>query len=213
VVTTVTPIERNRVNLTFTVSEGEPTRIRDIHIVGAKTFSESTLKDQMELDTGGWLAWYTKSDRYSRTKLNADQEALRSYYLQRGFLEFRIDSTQVAISPNKQDISITINVTEGERYVVSGVRLEGDYLGKEDEFKALVKIRPGQPYNADLVTETTKAFTEHFGNFGYAFAQVEARPEIDRTNNRVNSCCWRSPRAAPTCAASTSRATTAPGTR
>ena len=186
VVTTVTPIERNRVNLTFTVSEGEPTRIRDIHIVGAKTFSESTLKDQMELDTGGWLAWYTKSDRYSRTKLNADQEALRSYYLQRGFLEFRIDSTQVAISPNKQDISITINVTEGERYVVSGVRLEGDFLGKEDEFKALVKIRPGQPYNADLVTETTKAFTEHFGNFGYAFAQVEARPEIDRTNNRVN---------------------------
>lgn len=186
VVTTVTPIERNRVNLTFTVSEGEPTRIRDIHIVGAKTFSESTLKDQMELDTGGWLAWYTKSDRYSRTKLNADQEALRSYYLQRGFLEFRIDSTQVAISPNKQDISITINVTEGERYVVSGVRLEGDYLGKEDEFKSLVKIKPGQPYNADLVTETTKAFTEHFGNFGYAFAQVEARPEIDRTNNRVN---------------------------
>jgi outer membrane protein insertion porin family len=186
VVTTVTPIERNRVNLTFTVSEGEPTRIRDIHIVGAKTFSESTLKNQMELDTGGWLAWYTKSDRYSRAKLNADQEALRSYYLQRGFLEFRIDSTQVAISPNKQDISITINVTEGERYVVSGIRLEGDYLGKEDEFKALVKIKPGEPYNADLVTETTKAFTEHFGNFGYAFAQVEARPEIDRTSNRVN---------------------------
>lgn len=185
VVTTVTPVERNRVNLTFTVTEGEPTRIKEMHIVGNKAFSESTLKDLMDLDTGGWLSWYTKSDRYSRTKLNADLEALRSYYMQRGFLEFRIDSTQVAISPNKQDISITINITEGERYVVSGVKLEGDYLGKEEEFKSLVKIRAGQPYNADQVTETTKAFTEYFGNFGYAFAQVEAKPEIDRVNNRV----------------------------
>jgi outer membrane protein insertion porin family len=185
VVTTVTPMERNRVNLTFTVTEGEPTRIKEMHIVGNRTFSESTLRGLMDLDTGGWLSWYTKNDRYSRTKLNADLEALRSYYLQRGFLEFRIDSTQVAISPNKQDISITINITEGERYVVSGVRLEGDYLGKEEEFKSLVRIRAGEPYNADQVTETTKAFTDFFGNFGYAFAQVEARPEIDRTNNRV----------------------------
>jgi outer membrane protein insertion porin family len=151
-----------------------------MRIVGNRAFSEGTLKGLFDLDTGGWLSWYTKSDRYSRTKLNADLEALRSYYLQRGFLEFRIDSTQVAISPNKQDISVTVNVTEGERYVVSGVRLEGDYLGKEDEFKSLVKIKPGEPYNADQVTETTKAFTDYFGNFGYAFAQVEARPEIDR---------------------------------
>lgn len=186
VVTTVTPIERNRVNLTFTVTEGEPTKIRELDIVGNKTFSDDTLKGLMDLDTGGWLSWYTKSDRYSRTKLNADLEALRSYYLQRGFLEFRIDSTQVAISPNKQDISITINITEGERYVVSGVRLEGDYLGKDEEFKSLVKIKAGEPYNADQVAETTKAFTDYFGNFGYAFAQVEARPEIDRTNNRVS---------------------------
>lgn len=185
VVTTVTPIERNRVNLTFTVTEGDPTRIKEMRIVGNKSFSESTLKGLMDLDTGGWLSWYTKSDRYSRTKLNADLEALRSYYLQRGFLEFRIDSTQVAISPNKQDITITVNVTEGERYVVSGVKLEGNYLDKEDEFKSLVTIKPGEAYNADQVTETTKAFTDYFGNFGYAFAQVEARPEIDRANNRV----------------------------
>ena len=185
VVTTVTPIERNRVNLTFTVTEGEPARIKEIRIVGNKAFSESTLKGLFDLDTGGMLSWYTKSDRYSRAKLNADLEALRSYYLSRGYLEFRIDSTQVAISPNKQDISITVNVTEGERYVVSGVKLEGNYLGKEDEFKSLVTIRPGEPYNADHVAQTTKAFTDYFGNFGYAFANVEARPEIDRTNNRV----------------------------
>ncbi|MEO5672190.1 MAG: outer membrane protein assembly factor BamA [Ramlibacter sp.] len=185
VVTTVTPIERNRVNLTFTVTEGEPARIKEIRIVGNRAFSESSLRDLFDLDTGGFLSWYTKSDRYARTKLNADQEALRSYYLSRGYLEFRIESTQVAISPNKQDITITINVSEGERYVVSGVRLEGNYLGKDDEFKSLVTIRPGEAYNADRVAETTKAFSDYFGNFGYAFANVEARPEIDRANNRV----------------------------
>jgi outer membrane protein insertion porin family len=185
VVTTVTPIERNRVNLTFTVTEGEPAKIKDIHIVGNQAFSESTLKGLFDLDTGGWLSWYTKSDRYARSKLNADLETLRSYYLSRGYLEFRIDSTQVAISPNKEDISITVNVTEGQRYVVSGVRLEGNYLGRDDEFKSLVKIEPGEAYNADQVAQTTKAFTDYFSNFGFAFAKVEAVPEVDRVNNRV----------------------------
>jgi outer membrane protein insertion porin family len=185
VVTTVTPIERNRVNLTFTVTEGDPARIKEIHIVGNKAFSESTLRGLFDLDTGGMLSWYTKSDRYSRAKLNADLEALRSYYLNRGYLEFRVDSTQVAISPDKQAITITVNVTEGERYVVSGVKLEGNYLGKDEEFKTLVRIVPGEAYNANRVAETTKAFTDYFGNFGYAFANVEARPEIDRANGRV----------------------------
>ncbi|MEY3637543.1 MAG: outer membrane protein assembly factor BamA precursor [Pseudomonadota bacterium] len=186
VVTTVTPVERNRVKLTFTVTEGGPSKIKEIRITGSQTFSEDTLKDQFNLDVGGWLSWYTKSDRYSRTKLNADLEALRSYYLSRGFLEFRIDSTQVAISPDKQDISIAININEGERFVVAGVKLEGNYLGKDDEFKALVKIGLGQPYNAETVAETTKAFTDYFGKFGFAFARVDVRPDIDRLNNRVN---------------------------
>ncbi|MCM2339967.1 outer membrane protein assembly factor BamA [Rhodoferax sp.] len=186
VVTTVTPIERNRVNLTFTVVEGEPAKISEIRIVGNKAFSESTLRDLFDLDTGGWLSWYTKSNRYSRAKLNADLETLRSYYLSRGYLEFKIDSTQVAMQPNKTDIGININITEGERFVVSSVKLAGEYLGKEDEFKSLVAIRPGQAYNADDVAKTTKAFSDYFGNFGYAFARVEAKPEIDRVNNRVS---------------------------
>ncbi len=186
VVTTVTPVERNRVKLTFTISEGGPSKIKEIRITGSQAFSEDTLKDQFNLDVGGWLSWYTKSDRYSRTKLNADLETLRSYYLSRGYLEFRVDSTQVAISADKQEISIAINVTEGERFVVSGVKLEGNFLGKDDEFKALVKIGLGQPYNAETVTETTKAFTDYFGKFGFAFARVDARPEIDRLNNRVS---------------------------
>jgi outer membrane protein insertion porin family len=185
VVTTVTPIDRNRVNLTFTVIEGDTAKISEIHVVGNQVFGESTLRGLFDLDTGGWMSWYTKSDRYSRAKLNADIETLRSYYLTRGYLEFKVESTQVAILPNKTDIAITINISEGARFVVSGVKLEGNFLGKDDEFKSLVTIRPGQAYNADEVAKTSKAFTDYFGNFGFAFARVEARPEIDRANNRV----------------------------
>ena len=193
VVTTVTPIERNRVNLVFTVTEGEPAKISEIKIVGNKTFSESTLRNLFDLNTGGWLSWYTKADRYSRAKLNADIESMRSYYLTRGFLEFTVDSTQVAISPNKKDIGITINVTEGERFVVSNISLQGNYLGKEEEFKSLVTIKAGEAYNADLVTQTSKAFSDYYGNFGFAFARVEARPEIDRSNNRVSLVLYGEP--------------------
>lgn len=185
VVTTVTPIERNRVNLTFTVTEGEPARIREVHIVGNKDFSESTLLSLFDQDSGGWLSWYTKSNQYSRAKLNADLETLRSYYLSRGYLEFHIDSTQVAISPDRQDLAVTVNITEGEKFVVSGVKLTGNFLGREDEFKSLVTIRPGEPYNGEQLTETIKAFTDYFGSFGFAFARVQAEPEIDRVNNRV----------------------------
>jgi outer membrane protein insertion porin family len=185
VVSTATPIDRNRVNLAFTITEGGPAKIAQIDIVGNQAFSDDTLRDQFNLDTGGWMSWYTKSNRYSRTKLNADLEALRSFYLSQGFLEFRIDSTQVAMSPNKQDMAITINITEGERFVISGVKLEGNYLDRDDEFKALVKIAVGKPYNAETVAETTKAFTDYFGKFGFAFARVEAKPQIDRRNNRV----------------------------
>lgn len=183
--TTVTPAERNQVRLTFNITEGRPARIKDIQIIGNQAFSESRLKDLFDLDAGNWMSWYSKSDQYSRAKLNADLEALRSYYLARGYLDFKIDSTQVAMAPDKESISITINITEGQRFVVSGVSLEGNYLEKDDEFKSLITIKPGEAYNADQVAETTKAFTDHFGNYGFAFAQVEAVPEVDRTDNRV----------------------------
>ncbi len=185
VVTTVTPLERNRVNVIFTITEGTAAKIRELRIVGNKVFSEGTLKSLFDLNDGGWLNWYTKADRYSRSKLNADLETLRAYYLNRGYLEFNVDSTQVAISPDKQDITVTINVTEGQPYTVTAVKLEGDYLGKEEDFKTLVKIKPGEPYRAEAVTETTKEFSERFGTFGFAFARIEARPEIDRANGRV----------------------------
>jgi outer membrane protein insertion porin family len=185
IITTITPVDRNRVNLSFTVVEGDLAKIKEIHVVGAKAFSEDTLLKQLDQSVGNWMSWYTKSDRYSRTKLNADLEALRAYYQSRGYLEFRVDSTQVAISPDKQSITITINVTEGNLFVVSEVAMEGNFLGKEDEFKSLLNIKVGKPYNVDDVVKTTKAFNDFFANFGYAFARTESRPEIDRENNRV----------------------------
>ena len=139
VVTTVTPLERNRVNVTFTVTEGEAAQIREIRIVGNKAFSEGTLKGLFDLNDGGWLTWYTKADRYSRTKLNADLETLRAYYLNRGYLEFddRVDAGHdLARQAGHHD--------HGQRQAKASptpspaVKLEGDYLGKEDEFKTLV---------------------------------------------------------------------------
>jgi len=185
VVTTVTPQERNRVNLSFTITEGSAAKISEIRISGNKVFSESTLKGLFDLNDGAWLNFYTKADRYSRAKLDADLETLRAYYLNRGYLEFTVESTQVAISPDKQDITVTINVKEGQPYTVSGVKLEGEYLGKEDDFKTLVLIRPGSPYQAEAVTQTTRAMIERFGTFGFAFAKVDARPDIDRATGTV----------------------------
>jgi outer membrane protein insertion porin family len=185
VVTTVVPLERNRVNVTFTMTEGDAARIRDIRIVGASVFKESTLLELFELSPTGWFSWYSKTDRYSRSKLNADLEKLRAHYVNRGYLEFAIESTQVTISPDKQTISIAISVREGQRYTVTAVRLEGDYLGKEDEFRAFVLTRPGRPYEGDAVAATVRRFTDLFGLYGYAFARIEQRPEIDRATGQV----------------------------
>jgi outer membrane protein insertion porin family len=185
VVTTVTPIERNRVTVTFTMVEGEVAKIGEIRIVGAKVFSESTLRGLFEQGTTGWLSWYSKNDRYSRTKLNADLETLRAYYTNRGYLEFAITDTQVTISPDKEDITITVTINEGQPYTVTAVRLEGEYLGKEDEFKQLVQVKPGAAYRSSDVADTARLFGERFGLYGYAFARVESRPEIDRANGQV----------------------------
>jgi outer membrane protein insertion porin family len=185
VTTTVTPIERNRVNLTFSVVEGKAAKIRDIRVVGARAFSESELISQFDLTTPGWLTWYTKTDQYSRSKLNADLEILRAYYLNRGYLEFRIDSTQVAISPSKEDISITINITEGEKYTIAGFSLEGEYHGKNKEFEQLVQFKPGDVYNGLVVNSTVRRFQDKFGGYGFAFARVEPQPQIDRDKKQA----------------------------
>lgn len=185
VISVATPVANNRVNLHLQVVEGDVAKIRELHIVGAKAFKETILLDDLDQNTGTWLSWYTKSDRYSQAKLSGDLERLRAYYLTRGYLEFRVDSTQVAISPDKERVSITINISEGPRYVISAVRLEGDYLGREDAFASRVQVKAGQAYNVDAVTATMEAFRDYFGEFGYAFARVQADPVIDRANGQV----------------------------
>lgn len=185
VTTTITPIERNRVNVSFQVTEGEPAKIAEIRILGSKVFSESTLLGLLEQTTSGWLTWYTKTDRYSRSKLNADLETIRSYYLNRGYLEFNVESTQVTISPDKQSISIAITVSEGQPYTVSAIKMEGEFLGRDEEFKRLIALKAGQPYQGEAVAQTTRNFQDLYGTFGYAFARVESRPEIDRATGQV----------------------------
>jgi outer membrane protein insertion porin family len=180
VTTTVTPLERNRVGINFSVDEGEVAKIRQINIIGNQAFREKDLLALFQLSTPGWLTWYTKNDQYSRQKLSADLETMRSYYLDRGYIEFNIDSTQVSITPDKRDIYITVNVTEGERYTVSGIRLAGDLVVPEQELQALVKVKPGDTFSRERLSETTKAISERLGNEGYAFANVNAQPELDK---------------------------------
>ncbi|PKO30313.1 MAG: outer membrane protein assembly factor BamA [Betaproteobacteria bacterium HGW-Betaproteobacteria-7] len=185
VTTTVTPLERNRVGISFNIEEGAAAKIRQISIIGNKSFSEKNLLGLFELTTPGWLTWYTKNDQYSRQKLAADIEKLRSFYMNQGYLEFNIESTQVSISPDKQDVFITINVSEGEPYQVSSVKLAGEFALPEDELKKLVKIKAGDIFSRERLNETTKAIGDRLGNEGYAFANVNAAPELDKTKRQV----------------------------
>lgn len=184
--TTVTPLERNRVAINFQVDEGEVAKIRQINIVGASAFKEKDLLKMITLTTPNWLTWYTKNDQYSRQKLSADVETLRSWYLDRGYLEFNVDSTQVSITPDKQDIYITISITEGKKYTVSGVKLSGDLLLPEEELRKLVKLKPGDEFSRKNLTDTTKAINDRLGNEGYAFANVNAVPEPDKDKQTVS---------------------------
>ncbi|HEY4542561.1 MAG TPA: outer membrane protein assembly factor BamA [Noviherbaspirillum sp.] len=186
ITTTVTPVERNRVNVTFAVDEGQVAKIRQINIIGNKAFSDSTLQGVMALRTPGWFTWYSKADQYSRQKLTGDIEALRSYYLNRGYLEMQVESTQVSISSDKRDIYITININEGERFTVSEVNLAGEMLGQEAELKKLIQLKSGDVYSGEKLAESVRLISEHLGNFGYAFANVNAAPQIDRTKNAVD---------------------------
>ena len=185
ITTTVTPLERNRVGINFNIVEGETAKIREINIIGAKAYPESELLDLFELSTPTWMSWYTKSDQYSRQKLTADMEKLRSFYQDRGFLDYAIDSTQVSISPNKENIFLTITQNEGNRYMISSVKVVGEFIVPESEIRKLIKIFPGQVFNRDKVNQTVKAINERLGQEGYAFANVNAAPDINREKRLV----------------------------
>lgn len=185
VVTTVTPIERNRVAIVFAVNEGDISRIQQISIIGNKAFSDKELQKELKLRTPGWFTWYTKADQYSKQKLTGDIEALKSFYLNRGYLEMQVESTQVSITPDKKDIYITININEGQKFTVSDVKLEGKTLGRAEELKSLIELKPGDVYSGQKLTESIKKISDRMGNFGYAFANVNANPEINREKSEV----------------------------
>ncbi|MET0983754.1 MAG: outer membrane protein assembly factor BamA, partial [Telluria sp.] len=185
ITTTITPIERNRVNVMFNVDEGDVARIKGINIVGNKAFSDKELRDVLQLSTSGWLTWYSKADQYSKTKLTGDLESIKSFYLDRGYLEANVESTQVSITPDKREIYLTINITEGEKYTVSSVALEGETFGREEELRQLIVLQPGKPYSGALQEASNKRIAARLGTFGYAFASVNANPEINREKREV----------------------------
>ena len=178
--TVVSPLERNRVAVRFEIEEGVVAKIRDINIVGNNAYTTDDLRAEFLLTTPNWMSWWNKDDQYSKQKLTADLETLKSFYMNQGYLEFSIDSTQVSISPDKQDIYITVNVTEGEKYTISDVKLAGELQVPEEELKPLIKIAKGDVFNRQMVTETSKAIGDRLGNEGYAFSNVNAIPEINK---------------------------------
>jgi outer membrane protein insertion porin family len=185
VTSTVTPLERNRVAVSMAIDEGADARITQIRVVGNKAFTEAALLDQLQLSTPTWISWYTKTDQYAREKLAGDLERLRSFYLNRGYLEFSIDSTQVSIDPDREGVYITVNITEGERYTVTGFKFSGNTLGREAELDKLMLVRQGDVFNGQRLAESTRTMTEVYGSIGYAFANINAIPDVDREKRTV----------------------------
>ncbi|WP_404809710.1 outer membrane protein assembly factor BamA [Methylobacillus gramineus] len=183
--TSVSPLERNRVGVRFDIEEGAVSKIRNINIVGNTEFTQEQLLEKLTLTTPNWLTWWNKNDQYSKQKLTADLEALRSFYMNQGYLEFNIDSTQVSITPDKRDIYITVNVTEGEKYTVTDVKMAGEMLIPETEARNLISVAPGEIFNRQRVTESSKAINDRLGNDGYAFSNVNAVPEVNKDNHTV----------------------------
>jgi len=184
--TVVSPLERNRVAVRFEIEEGVAAKIRDINIVGNNAYTTEDLRAEFLLTTPNWMSWWNKDDQYSKQKLTADLETLKSFYMNQGYLEFGIDSTQVSISPDKRDIFITVNVTEGEKYTISDVKLAGELQVPEAELTSLIRFAKGDVFNRQLVTESSKAIGDRLANDGYAFSNVNAIPDIDKENHTAS---------------------------
>ncbi|MDO9424059.1 MAG: outer membrane protein assembly factor BamA [Methylobacter sp.] len=186
ITTDVSNLTRNRVGIHIKISEGRVAKIKQINIVGNNVFDDKTLLRNLELNTSNLLSFYTKDDQYSKQKLSADLETLRSYYLDRGYINFNIESTQVAITPDKKDIYVTINVKEGDIYTLEKVKLAGNLVVAPPELIKLVKVGPGEIFSRKNATETSKAISERLGDDGYAFANVNMIPEINEAQKTVD---------------------------
>jgi outer membrane protein insertion porin family len=185
--TSASPLERNRVAIRFDIEEGIVSRIKEINVVGNQLYSIKDITSQFQLKTTNWLSWWYKDDQYSKQKLTADLETLKSFYMNRGYLEFSVDSTQVSITPDKDDVYITINISEGPKYKVSDVKLAGDLQQvPESELQALIKIKKDDIFNREKITESTKGINARLGNDGFAFSNVNAIPEINKEEHTAS---------------------------
>jgi len=184
--TEVSKLRRNRVGIQINISEGRVAKIKKINVVGNKVFDNEELLDELKLSKSNWLSFYTKSDQYSKQKISADLESLRSFYLDRGYINFSIESTQVAITPDKKEIYITVNVKEGELFVLEKVKVAGDLVIEPEEAIKLVEVGPGETFSRKNATETSKAISDRLGDEGYVFANVNMVPEINNETNTVD---------------------------
>jgi len=182
----ITPLDDNSLTVAFTIIEGEAARIREINIVGNKVFSDKELLGQFKLTTPTWLSWFTKDDQYSKQKLSGDLEALRSMYQDNGYVDFHVESTQVSITPDKADVYITINIAEGEQYTLSEVKLAGKLIVDEKQLFEQVTTRKGMLFSRKDTTQTSKNITDRLGNEGYAFANVNSVPKLDKEKKQVS---------------------------
>lgn len=183
--TRVNPLARNRVSLSIVIEEGSQARIRHINIVGNESFSEKELRDDFESHTTRGIFFWRGRNQYTREKLSGDLEALRSYYLDRGFIDFAIESTQVSISPDKQDIFITANVREGEVFTVNDVILTGELILAESTLRQLIMVQSGSRFSRREVEQSVDNISAILANIGYAFANVNPVPRIDRDTREV----------------------------
>ena len=191
--TEVIELPRNQVKLKVTVDEGSVASIKHINVVGNSVFSDEELSDLFELRSTGWFSWLNSNDRYSKEKLTGDLERLESYYLDRGYLGFNIDSTQVSLSPDKETVYITANITEGKIYTVSTVDLAGEPVIAEEELKKLFLLSEGQTFSQVLMTTTSDYITQRLGNEGYTFAEVRGIPELNEDDSTVKITFFMNP--------------------
>ncbi len=191
--TNVVDRPNNTVRIGIDVKEGDRARIRQVNVVGNHSFSDEEVRGDFELDTANWLSWFRQDDRYAKEALGGDLEKLRSYYMDRGYADFRVDSTQVAISPDRKDIYVTINVHEGERYTVSDVKLVGDMVVPEAQLRRLVLAKPGDIFNLQALTTSSELMSFRMGEEGYANAQIEPVPELDYDSKEVAVTFFVSP--------------------
>jgi len=182
----VQKLERNRVGVRFEIKEGLVAKIRSLNLVGNKVFDRDDLLDLLSLSDGDWMSWYTKSNQYSKQALSADLEKLRSHYMNQGYMEFRIDSTQVAVSEDREGVFLTINMSEGEKFTIGQIAISGDSVLAEQEIRRLISLKTGEAFSREKVSRSIAAINERLGEEGYALANINPVPEIDREKHTVN---------------------------